>query len=44
MDIDKADMDFSVYEKDITERHIRIPVLKELYERKRESLRLFQRV
>lgn len=40
--IDKADMDFSIYEKDITERHIRIPALKDLYERKRESLRLFQ--
>ena len=33
VDIDKAEMDFSIYEKDVLERHIRIPKLKELYER-----------
>ena len=42
VDIDKAEMDFAIYEKDVVERHIRIPMLKELYERKREKLRIFQ--
>jgi len=42
VDIDKAKMDFSIYEKDIVERHIRIPFLRDLYERKRESLCAFQ--
>lgn len=42
VDVDKAEMDFSVYEKDLIERHIRIPKLKDLYERKREKLRAFQ--
>lgn len=43
VDIDKAEMDFSIYEKDVLERHIRIPKLKELYERKLEKLRTFQK-
>lgn len=43
VDIDKAEMDFSIYEKDVLERHIRIPKLKELYERKLEKLRMFQK-
>ena len=43
VDIDKAEMDFSIYEKDVLERHIRIPKLKELYERKLEKLRAFQK-
>lgn len=30
IDLDKAIMDFSIYEKDIVERHIRIPKLKEI--------------
>lgn len=42
VDIEKAEMDFAIYEKDVIERHIRIPKLRELYERKREKLRLFQ--
>ena len=42
VNLDKAEMNFSIYEKDVVERHIRIPMLKELYERKREKLRLFQ--
>ena len=42
VDVDKAEMDFSVYEMDVVERHIRIPKLRELYEKKRESLRAFQ--
>ena len=42
VDVDKADVDFSIYEKDVVERHIRIPLLKELFERKRDALRAFQ--
>ena len=42
VDIDKAEMNFAIYEKDIIERHIRIPKLKELYEKKMVSLRAFQ--
>ena len=42
VDIDKAVMDFSLYEQDVTERHIRIPKLKELYERKLDKLAAFQ--
>ena len=42
VDICRTEMDFSIYEEDISERHIRIPRLKELYCRKQESLRLFQ--
>ena len=42
VDIDKAQMDFSIYENDIVERHIRIPKLKDLYERKLGSLHAFQ--
>ena len=40
---DKAEMDFSIYEMDVVERQIRIPILKELYEKKRENLRAFQK-
>lgn len=43
VDIDKAEMDFSIYEKDILERHIRIPELKRLYQKKLDSLRIFQK-
>jgi hypothetical protein len=43
VDIDKAVMDFSLYEQDVTERHIRIPKIKELYERKLDKLAAFQR-
>lgn len=42
VDIDKAEMDFSIYEKDMMERHIRIPRIKELYERKMDKLKNFQ--
>lgn len=42
VDVDKAKMDFSIYERDVVERHIRIPKLRDLYERKREYLRAFQ--
>lgn len=42
VDIDKAAMDFSVYEMEVVERRLRIPKLRELYERKCESLRAFQ--
>ncbi len=43
VDVDKAEMDFSIYERDVVERHMRIPKLRDLYERKRECLRVFQR-
>ena len=42
VDIEKAEMDFSIYEKDVTERQIRIPLLQELYEKKRRHLQAFQ--
>lgn len=42
VDINKAEMNFEIYKKDVLERRIRIPVLKELYERKCEKLRIFQ--
>ena len=42
VDIDRAEMDFSIYEKDILERQIRIPKLQALYERKRMKLNAFQ--
>lgn len=42
VDLSKAVMDFSIYEKDITERHIRIPRLKNLYEIKLDRLEQFQ--
>lgn len=43
VDLDKSEMDFSVYDKDISERHGRIPELEKLYNRKRESLYIFQK-
>ena len=43
VDINKAQMDFSIYEKDTVERQIRIPKLQQLYQRKLESLSEFQR-
>ena len=42
VDVEKAEMSFEIYEKDVVERHIRIPELRDLYERKRENLRAFQ--
>ena len=42
VDIDRAEMDFSIYEMDTAERHIRIPILQELYEKKRANLKAFQ--
>jgi hypothetical protein len=42
IDLDKAEMDFTLYELDVLENQIRIPRIKELYERKRESLSAFQ--
>lgn len=42
VDIDKAEMDFSIYKQDVVERHIRIPLLQELYGRKCDQLRAFQ--
>ena len=43
VDIDKAEMDFSIYEKDVLERHIRIAGLQDLYEKKRMKLSSFQK-
>ena len=43
VDIDKAEMDFSIYEKDVLERHIRIARLQDLYEKKRMKLSSFQK-
>ncbi len=43
VDLDKAEMDFSIYELDVVERQIRIPLLKKLYNRKKENLRSFQK-
>ena len=42
VDINKAEMEFTIYEKDVVERHMRIPRLRELYEKKRNNLRAFQ--
>ena len=42
VDIDRADMDFSIYTQDLAERHARIPKLQELYEKKMIRLRAFQ--
>lgn len=43
VNIDLAEMDFTIYEKDVLEQHIRIPALKRLYERKLEKLTAFQK-
>lgn len=43
VDADKAEMEFTIYEKDVVERHIRIPRLRNLYERKLENLRAFKK-
>ena len=42
VDLNKAQMDFSIYEKDLLERQIRIPKLKELYQIKLDRLADFQ--
>ena len=42
VDPDKAEMDFSIFEQDIEERHSRIPRLKELYMRKVGLLKKFR--
>lgn len=42
VDLNKTDMDFSIYEQDVSERHVRISALRELYERKVERLAAFQ--
>ena len=43
VDVERAKMDFTIYERDIVERHIRIPKLQQLYQRKLEYLEAFQR-
>ena len=42
IDIDKAVIDFDIYEMDLVERRIRTPKLKELYKKKLDNLHLFQ--
>ncbi len=42
VNIDLAEMDFDLYEMDVYERHIRIPKLKKLYEKKLIKLKAFQ--
>ncbi len=42
VDLNKATMDFSIYEKDLLERHMRIPQLQKLYEKKCIRLEQFQ--
>lgn len=43
VDLDKAEMDFGIYKNDVDENQIRISPLTELYERKRERLKAFQK-
>ena len=43
VDIEKAIMSFDIYEKDLYERQIRIPRLKQLYEQKLMKLEAFQK-
>lgn len=42
VDLDKVNIDFSIYEKDMYERKIRAPKLKELFEKKLLRLDAFQ--
>lgn len=42
VDIEKAVIDFEIYEMDLVERRIRIPKLKELYKKKLNNLHSFQ--
>ncbi len=42
VDLDKVNMDFSIYEKDMYERKIRAPKLTELFEKKLLRLDAFQ--
>ena len=42
VDLEKIEIDFSIYEQDIYEQRVRIPVIKELFQRKMELLDLFQ--
>ena len=43
LNLDKCDIDFSIYEKDIQERHSRIDKVNELYKRKAGMIEEFQR-
>lgn len=43
VDLDKAQMDFAIYEQDLAERRCRVPELQRLYEAKLDRLRAFQR-
>ena len=43
IDLNKINLDFSIYEKDIEENHNRIPKLKNIFERKIDMLNSFQK-
>ena len=43
VNVDLAEMEFDIYEKDMIERHIRIPKMKEMYEKKLMKLKSFQK-
>ena len=42
VDLGKIEMDFCIYQQDIYEQRVRIPLLKELFQKKMELLDLFQ--
>ncbi|MDD5957023.1 MAG: hypothetical protein PUC40_08610 [Lachnospiraceae bacterium] len=42
LNLSNSDMDFSIYEKDTSDRHARIPVIESLYKRKQDLLSEFQ--
>ena len=42
VDPGKTEMDFSIYQMDVRERHIRIPLIEELYQKKIAALQAFQ--
>lgn len=42
LDLNRTEIDFSIYNDDVAERRSRIPLVQRLYERKRDMLRAFQ--
>ena len=42
LNLSNSDMDFSIYEKDTSDRHARIPVIESLYKSKQDLLSEFQ--
>lgn len=43
LDLNKINMNFSIYEKNIKENHTKIPILKEKFEKKQILLSSFQK-